>query len=253
VLTVDTSAFNRTLANIADRLPRECARPLLMEEARLFVRDAIRATPPFARATYSESFNVQRRLGEGAVKRDIGGLFKTQDSLGFVKNPRNMKLAVDMLNAIKRRDAQAANAILKNVGVDMAAIASADPGVHQSARGRRGRVVSRRKYLVLDARSVAQFIKTKQSHVGRAKAGWVPAARALGLQLPGWITRHSTPGIYKPDYENASMPAVTVGNLISFGSDFSHLRIVQAALNNRVKSMQKRAEWTIKRFLQKYG
>jgi hypothetical protein len=63
----------------------------------------------------------------------------------------------------------------------------------------------------------------------------------LGVAVPEWIRRHATPGYIRAVY-NGAAPSVTIENQIIYAADYSELRIVEAAMENRVRSMRIQAE-----------
>jgi hypothetical protein len=122
-------------------------------------------------------------------------------------------------------------------------VMKAERSLHQGARDDHGRVPeSFRPYIVLDEGSVRSYEAEVVKHVGSAKAGWETAARALGVPLPDWVSRHETPGRFKDDSRNADEPAYEISNDVVFADDFEHLRILERALANRERSMRGRIE-----------
>lgn len=69
-----------------------------------------------------------------------------------------------------------------------------DPAFHQSHRNSRGRVrgiPSDQKMIVGEA-NLDRYIRDVQKHVGRLKAGWLPAAERLKVSgIPKFVSRHS--------------------------------------------------------------
>jgi hypothetical protein len=59
---------------------------------------------------------------------------------------------------------------------------------HRRNRNRYGRVRSDRRNMAVVA-IWNRYTREVQSRVGFAKAGWITAARAVGLSMPSWVTR----------------------------------------------------------------
>lgn len=49
----------------------------------------------------------------------------------------------------------------------------------------------------VDVNKLRSLYVDLKSHVGRMAAGWMPAARALGVSAPAWVARHSSLGSYE--------------------------------------------------------
>lgn len=221
---------------------------LVRDQSRLFARDVLRITPPFGRHSITESFNVQRRTGEAAVKRDLGRVFMGPKDLSVLKHPKSPRLAKNLEQAIRARDTAAVQAILEKIGLQVKVIEQPDATIHRGARNRRGRVRGNREpMLVLDQRALDRYVKDVVGHVGKTKAGWLPAAAALGVTgIPNWIRRHGgqTPGLIRFEGRGNKF-AVVIGNLVAWGQAFSELRIVEEALKLRVRAMRLNAEHII--------
>ena len=76
VMQFRTADFNRKIDELIE-LTGKSAAEVLTSEGRLFTADVIKMTPPFSGAPSTESFNVQRKAGEGAVERDIKRVYIT--------------------------------------------------------------------------------------------------------------------------------------------------------------------------------
>jgi hypothetical protein len=244
------SFSQRDFTDLATKLrnvKKQSSRQFLLQHGRLFARDCVRGTPPFGAATYTESYNVQRKAGELATHRDISNLFqlfkplKIADSLaGTVQQKQGF--AGKLRKYARRGDVAALTRIVSNLHYPArGVILAVDPELHQKARNSRGRIKKGvLPWLVLRVNSIKQYIAKEVSHVGKAKAGWVTPAAALGLQLPAWITRHAdSPGLWLDQTRDPTTPGVTIGNLLPWAQQFEdEFGIVEAALENRRRSMQ---------------
>jgi len=166
---------------------------LLSQQAKLFVRDAVKVTPP----------NRNSRFNQAGGRRTIS-------------------------NDVKKVFRQSRRAPL------------ADPAEYERFRNRRGRVRRSLGGSRVLASNVGGFIRERQEKVGILAGGWNAAARALGLALPGWITRHGTRrGSVKVNL-TGDVLEVKIRNGVSFGGDVRGLeRRVQWALDHRARQMEK--------------
>lgn len=239
----------------------------LKNQGRLLTRDLIGATPPFGAHAFNrreESYNEQRRIGEAAVERDIRKVFIPLRLFVEQLAGHNPELALALslagglgaVNRVSRKQSQRASrvdmdalqAIFRNMGKEGMILPVVNPSLHEAARNRFGRVRRSRLYVVVNERSINQYIREKKAHVGKAKAGWLKAALGLGLKaIPDWIRRHLVAGIFtdrsSPTFETQS---ITIGNLIEYGADFDPARF-SAALENRSRAMKLTMEAMMKR------
>jgi hypothetical protein len=111
--------------------------------------------------------------------------------------------------------------------------------IHQSRQNNR-KFVSRRQWsaVVLQGGTVAAYIKHKQKNVGTMKAGWVAAARALGITgLPKFVSRNfRNNGSFLNELDQESPAFTAINSTPSIGSS---LRSVMArTLRGRVIRMK---------------
>lgn len=220
---------------------------VVRSEGKLLLQDVVRMTPPFSKGPSTESFNVQRKTGEAAVARDIRRVMLAVDDIKMLSLIRKKEIKDRLDKLIKKRDTQGVREILRKLGIPVASvIVEADPVIHERQRDRRGRIQrasGRAINVVLRGLTLKRYIREKQSHVGKAKAGWAEAAKGFGVKLPNWITRHKSPGQFKDNTHDPKMPSVTIGNLVDYiqgaGAD---LRIMERALGNRVRNMKVKIE-----------
>ena len=111
--------------------------------------------------------------------------------------------------------------------------------IHKSRQNNR-KFVSRRQWsaVVLQSGTVAAYIKQKQKNVGIMKAGWVDAARALGITgLPKFVTRNFRQnGSHIPELDKESPAFTAINSTPGIGSS---LRSVMArTLRGRVIRMK---------------
>lgn len=182
-----------------------------------------------------QSWNTQKRAGEKAIKRDVAKVFQPLRSLAFLKN---VQWAAAVQKMIRRRDIAGLEKFLKEKGVRNQVIEEATVEIHNQHRNKRGRAKkSGGPYLVLKAPSIKKVEKHQIGHVGKAKAGYVPALRTLGREIPPeWVTRHSTPGFVQDRTWNPLKPSIRVSNDVGYGYSFAHMNIPGTAIEIRGKT-----------------
>ena len=246
-MSVDTSSWTRA-ANALLTEQKKSSADFLRQQGRLLLDDMVRMTPPFrgGGGVTKQAFNQQRKVGESAVRGDIGRVFVPAEDLGFFRASSDAK--VQSWGKYLRKYARegrlsAAQKILDLAKLPNKLVTVARPYLHKRERDNRGRVNRRnRRTIVLNKKSVQDYTREIVSHVGRAKAGWKHAASELKLFLPNWIRRHSTPGTGGQIKETQAETILDLGNLVQWASDFADLRIVQSALDGRAKAMVKNLE-----------
>lgn len=253
--SVKVEKFKRAVAHFQKEFSRD-ARLELKRQARLFVHDCIKFTPPFTEATQQESFNAQRRAGEKAVFNDLKRVF--HPVLGEVNPMRGLsaapftglkmfqdtKLAARARKYISTGNSYALEQLINTVSRGRVKFTppvqqGADPELHRLRRNKRGRT---RKgggpYLVMDNAHLRRYIGDKMENVGLAKSGWQrPYYATGGAQLPAWISRHPVRGVYH-DGQDARGFFERVGNDIPWIQDTgAEVRIMERAAANRARNM----------------
>lgn len=249
--------FQRGLEHLAD-VKNIGAQKVLEQQARLFNRDVLKMTPPFnslgAKGVIAQSFNYQRSVGRSAVKRDIYRAF--QPLRPWIKKNINLEgmkdkaLAWRIFRYIRRREFHKLAEVLRDHGRIRGIIEEPTEQLHNALRDSQGRVMKKEiPWLVTNGNRIKAYIAKKQEHVGKFKAGWVKSADALKNRPPQWITRHQTPGLYRTQFTGPEM-FIELGNLSPFGSK-SDANIIEAAAENRTRSMKIEAEKIIAAELKK--
>ena len=235
---INTSGFQHELTRLV-AVGRKSAAEIIKQQGKLFVRDLIKMTPPFGNAPVTESFAKQREAGKIAVLQQIG---RTMLPASQIDTP--FILAILKGRTTKKRKAgreEAERRLRLLQGMGAARIDElADPAWHASQRDRRGRVRGRfRNVFIKNEASLRRYIREKQDHVGKAKSGWKQAASMVGFSLPAWITKHTGGAGIAEQRLTGDRPFLRVGNLIDWIQDSgAGLRIVQRALDNRVRNMK---------------
>jgi len=247
---VRVDKFKRQLQHYRAEFSRNAAVEL-KRQARLFVFDCIKLTPPFPQTSpNSTSLNAHRAAGDNATFRDIGIVFKpikeisgprrgtqqTMKGLGFI---RDEKLRNQVEKYALAGDTHAVMKILERIKVDAGVLQTVDAGLHKARRDKRGRVRRKgRPWVVLDTTSLKGYIRHKLSHVGMAKSGWQrPYYANGGARLPAWISRHPVRGIYSSGRDGSGFYE-RVGNDIPWIQDTgAELRIIGRATDNRIRNL----------------
>ena len=252
-ISVDYSKF-RDGARALLVAKNQTVEQLVTDQGRLLTRDLLRMTPPFGGHPITESWNAQRRIGEAEVARDVGRVFRPISTFSILAHPKNLPLAMALQRLVQSKDLAGIQTLLERLGFQIKVVNQPDAGLHKAARRGRGRVPkSHRPVLVLDERALKRFVSQLVGDVGKTKSGWLAAADALGVKgVPNWIRRHAgqVQGSVRIEKQPGSF-SITIGNLVGWSSDFSHLSIVQSALTHRARAMQLQAEAILQRAFKK--
>lgn len=237
-MTLDVREVQRQLS-LRVAATGQVASVVVRQQARLFVRDVARFTPPTGNAPVTESFGVQRGFGRRAVESDITGLFKPVGDLEFIKNPRNARVGALGKGYAERREFGKLKELMRRVGVKGELVTEANRWLHSKHRGYGGRTLRGRRLYVMHAPSIGVLVREKKQLVGLAKSGWAKAARSVGQALPAWIVNHAGPGYVIDDLRHPTFPSITMANTVDYiQSAGARLRVVQRALDRRAESMR---------------
>ena len=189
---------------------------LIKDEAKLLVRDCIKLTPPTTGGAgiLKENLKKQEQSGKNAIVRDIRRIVKDVQDLDMYKNEKVKRW---LNRAFKNHDW---NLVLDIVGGGDGAGMQVPDNIHEQYRNKRGRVqrvvpkfwikdTGKRKKLMTYASKVFE-------RIGKAKAGWLPAARRLKLAKRHYIkfiSRHSGKGMVADNTKRTQNPFVIVANM----------------------------------------
>lgn len=215
IADVDLREFNDALFRLA-RATRKEFGVVVKRNARLLAVNLAVYTQPwsgkegnFAAKGNDLKYNglEDRKLGEAAVHRDIGRVYRTIEIIyeQIKMQSKNQKgggshAARAFYGAAINGNLERAQRILRSFRIydRGAALGKFDKGTrHQARRNSRGRVQSQRADLiVINPKALVTYTKKIERRVGMAKGGWAGAANALGGMrgLPQWVTRHKTGG-----------------------------------------------------------
>jgi hypothetical protein len=239
-IQVETQIFEQRLADYSQASGRAIGE-VLVQQARLVAKNVIQRTPPFVSFSGMESFAVQRRAGEGAVRNDIESGFASIDRLPELIT-RSPRLKSQMEDAVKARDEGKIRDLMTVAKLPASRLIDAPTTrYHNVLRDRRGRVRRRKPFFwVTDRRALQRFVREKQKLVGRAKAGWGASARTLGVRgLPQWILRHPEQGRVVDRAGAAVNPYISMTNTVSYiGTIEQHVQMVPQAIRGQSIKME---------------
>jgi len=127
--------------------------------------------------------------------------------------------------------------------------------VHQRYYTKRGRTRKVNDRYLVSPDVFAEYLKFLYTHVGRAKAGWLPAAtRLFTPNIPGWVLRHAPGKGFFHDNRNDARPSIEAINVTKWANrDDEGDRIVRGAVAARARDMATYAETQMRLALKKTG
>jgi hypothetical protein len=225
-LKFDAKDTIRHLKKLSDEVGLT-VRELCYEQKRLWLNDLIKKTPP---KTLS--------VGRQAVANDVNKIFKA------VNNPTVLEVWEDELRAggyeIDRKLKSGKTVIAKKQLKAQSRAAVAD--IHARHRIRRGKLAGRVKFKydskriwggkwLVPKQAINAEIKEKQRHVGKLKAGWLPAAqyyaaKAHGpVKAPGFVKRHGGQfGRYRDTMGKSGSGDMVSTNAVSWAGANAYLK-----------------------------
>lgn len=156
-IRLNSKAFAAQLARLKAQSKRSFA-VVLAEQMKGFVREVISVTPPGKPSKKGESGPTPKARGTRAVAKDI----------------RQVMVGTTTERRIEETDVAAVHARFRSP--------------------KDGRTRRQRNRVRVPADILRQYIRAKQSHVGKLAAGWNAAAQKVGYRPPTWISRHAGQG-----------------------------------------------------------
>lgn len=237
---------------------------VLTGQAKLFVRDAMKFTPPFGDAPITEKPARQIEIGKAAIVADLRRMFRPASFFPiFTENRRASYFA--KLAREGRTDRLLEYARMGGARNLSGHVLEATPQFARSQADRRMRYRKKDGTLVhpgtvqtfdwtadfpdqlpLD-KSIRAVAERKMAMVGNAKAGWVTAAKALKVPVPGVIRRlpGASAGIYERRGAGVKL-SITVGNRVRYMQGRPELSIIRRAWGNRQRNIEKQIANAIK-------
>jgi hypothetical protein len=208
----------------------------LMEQARLFVGDVIKVTPPFHPGA-GQGATVAKKAGEKSVAANMGRLFAEHDLIGSRR----------VTHLFGRTDVEGLPFIVP--------APEKNPNVEAIYREEDGRAKNRRSYryekkrIHVDARKVRRIYRAKVKNVGWLAGGWNAAATRLGAKVPAWVRRHgSAPGQVRIDFGRQVL-RIQLANAVPYGRRIGGIeKRIAFAHKKRIDAMERQIPRLLKRY-----
>jgi hypothetical protein len=187
--TVEATGFSRALARYATEVQNDKTRTEIVREQMKFAIKAIIDLTPFD--TLAQGRQAVHTQLLRAVKPYGGenGSFEKIENDGIRRRLQNY-LRAGQYDKIKdvfsKLSAKGYYASFE--------MADFSPELHHRYQSSRGRVESDHRILTPQVDQWKAYLEQLQGQVGRARGGWTRSADAVGLTLPGWVTRWSAGG-----------------------------------------------------------
>jgi len=252
-VNVDTSRFNAQVQEYY-RLNLKGTQDVLKTQARLFLAQALKFTPPKTKPQGANAIRQDlfggRKLNKGGDK-SLGVFFvmyhETQHQLDYQVKSFSSK---DVIKLWTTKDKKVIG-VEKHLYRPHASIAEMY-AVHQRSRSRAtGRVSTagsldhtRGRWSFIDRMVVGKdsadrYLKHIVKRVGLMKAGWVPAILRLGGSVPKWVQDHAgnAPGKYNEHFTDPNHIGLEIINHAAGARKMEHF--IRQAMEVRISSMKK--------------
>lgn len=250
-VTIDTSRFQQVMEQLHDALigagRAGDAATIVEDEARLWLKQIIRLTPPTRYKRVDESGAridpSARKTGEAAIERELRKIF----------TPVNADMADDLAieHGTNALDVWMTTAGGEKKHLKWDRIDASGTGMksfHHESQMRNGRTLNLKSKdksawyaaYVVTYEDFNAYLKKQQAKVGRRKAAWAVGYQRLGGSVTRWISKHvgGAKGACQNDLLRVGNPSVTVANFSSGIRDDE--RICRDALRIRMKAMASR-------------
>lgn len=231
---LDYSRLNGRIEELHDALARQGGdvSTIYEDEARLFLRQVIRLTPP-----------KTKQQGEAAIDRDLMKIFEPLnsdfvDDLIIEHGAHDIDTWLTVASGEKKR---IKFTYADNTGGPMA-------NFHHRNQDNRGRTYNLKRQkdpnvwyapYVVSYDNFKKYADRVKSHVGRKKAAWGKSFIELGGKLPSWISRHLSGA--KGEFHNSrnpEKPSITMTSRAPGVSQDAHF--IRGALRVRYESIGRR-------------
>lgn len=238
-LVIDTTRFRSALQKFAS-LSKKGPIEVVKQQAKLFIRDVVRVTPPA-----QGSLTGAKQRGEATLNADISHIF-----VGL--NPQLFAAFEAMGGRQDRRQLTTKDGRVFVSDRDVLISAGSMASFHRRQRGKNGRVTTAgtrdrnigrsRDHVrgVVPQSALRNYRRSMMRTVGILAGGWNASASRLGQSLPAWITRHGTGrGSFQMVLGPASI-RIRVRNRVSFGANVRGFeRRVRYAYRARAIAMER--------------
>lgn len=246
-LKMDEAMFAQDVRRLSKLLRKDLGETL-KGQGKLYVKDCILYTPPVVRGGIGESLSAQRRVGEKAIEKNIKRAYQSPEDIKILQNPKKGTLGHSINVLLRKKRYEEAESLMTRKA-NLRILGVANKAGKQYEQGRvRGRYRKTWSFFVTNPKSIKTLINVKKKRVGIGKHGWSKAAMALGINLPNWISRHTSrpSGIYNENLTGES-PSIEVGNNVPYIQDSGkELQVMQKAMRSRAIKLQKQVEATVK-------
>jgi hypothetical protein len=227
---LDASWFETTFRRFA-AVSTKSIEELLMDQARLFVIDAIKVTPPFHQGV-GQNVTTAKRAGEKSIGANFDRLFMAKDLVGSRR----------VTHLYGRKDVPGLPYVVPapEKFPDVAGIYEREKRAAKTRAGR-GLRFHQQKVPVSKVK-MRRIYRAEIKKVGWLAGGWNRAAMALGAgtKIPAFVRRHaSAPGSVVIDFQPARLRIVLV-NQVKYADYVGGLqRRAGFALRKRADAMQR--------------
>lgn len=178
--------------------------------SRVLIREVMSRTPPLG----SEEESAKKQ-GQKAVIRDlkkaVEPIATSKDAFrkyDRIAGPTYFDWMVfgdskSIKKVIEKRDNEAFTAIIKSMPkMSKKEVVPFAESLHTTARGKDKRVKVKSNKITLDVEEWKRYADKLLEKVGKLRASWIPAAKALDLKIPVWANRHQSYGYSVTSVDN---------------------------------------------------
>lgn len=208
MFTVETKwqkkEFEQSLARFA-AITKGSMREVLENQARLFVEDVVKVTPPFSQGVNATK---ARQRGEKSIKANLNKLFVARPLVGSRK----------VTHLFGKTDVPGLPYVVKTTEryPDVEGIYRTEK---KAAKGRAVRGVRfQRQELPVSLAKVRKIYAREKKNVGWLAGGWNRAASKLGSKVPAWVKRHAaSPGAISMRFSRTKL-SIRVENRVDYAN-----------------------------------
>lgn len=251
----DISVLVNKLRTVPGLLEKEL-KPLVEQQAKLFVEDMMKWTPPASKGVTGVKAKKQ---GESAVARDITKIYATPKDAFAAIQEVDLAEAKRFWKLYKAGDTKAAGEILRiHGGRAFQATSSFSPfdggTMHGRFRDNRGRIrTTRVMQVVSDPGELKKYVKERQKRVGHLASGWLQAANRVGARVPEWVRRQGAlAGSVRVETANNRFVIVMISK-VSYAARQGQQNRANFVMAKRKKALDKRMPHILRSAAKKAG
>jgi hypothetical protein len=252
---VDISVLKRKLMELPGAMHR-VVKPLMEQQAKLFVEDMVKWTPPAAKGVTG---GAAKKAGENAVMRDISKIYASPaavydaikevdpvaaDQFWLLYNERNYRAAASLMQIHAGR-----------MFAQTESFSAFDGGLMHKRFRRAGKVRSRGVVqVVTDPPALRRYIAERKKRVGILAAGWLAVGKKFGARLPRWVERHPADSTGRVRVETSGGRFIIVmTSTVTYAEYQGQRRRAAWVLQRRTKALEKRLPHIIRAEMKKLG